>query len=1123
MGALNDPLVGRTIAQYEILARVGGGAMGVVYQARDSKLGRVVALKCLPQQWSHDESAKQRFVREAQAASATHHPNICTIHDIASADDGQLFIVMAFYEGMTLKQRLENGPLDIEEALEIATQLADGLAKAHAQGVTHRDVKPGNVMVTEDGVRILDFGLATFADALKLTAENSSFGTPAYMSPEQARGLAADARSDVWALGVVLYEMLAGHVPFQGSHAEAITHAVRHESPVPLRSIRPDVPEDVERLVFRALHKEPSVRFPSGRELARTLRQIRGLSVPMELRTGPVVTTGRRLGPRRRLRVWGAAAASLLFVAAVAWQFRPLDRVPVAILPVINQTGDPQLEPYRLALAYALAAELQESPNLRVLPYTRLLQLLRSTRAAGGDISSVDVVGALARHSGAKVIVVPTLLFDGHEYRARAQFRDVATGVSVAGLGDVETPAMPSAIAGDTAYRAIVALADAIQARFAEKLWARGVESRPSAARLRTLEAVQAFGMGLDAFDQLEYSAARDAFVRASQLDPRHPVAWAWLARVDQILREPSAASEAAERAGSLIIEDTSASDALFVRAVVAESRRDAETAEMRYRELSANGETWGLIELAGFEERAGRIEDAVATYQRALAIDPGLIQPDLNLCRLYNRLELSTRAAEHAERARQRYAAIAARSGEAQALLCLVDVLRSGDEAKRREAGRHAGEALTIFSALGLHFNEARAHHYLALTAEARGDLRSAAASWEKALTAASSSGNRGLEAAVQMNLGVTYQALGDRAQAIAHYEQSFKKNEELLDEREAARSLANAGALLIEYGTPPDRGVQHLQTALVVAQKLGDKTFEMFCRQQLGAHSRNAGDFDAAERLLNLALSVADAQRLDGDRARIRLDLAETRIERNDYGAALDLLETASKGSSDRTTAHARIRLAQVYTRLGDFDAAHAELDRAAANVETRDDRGLIPLLSFVRGELALESGREEDARRAFGEAAGQSLETLPDASAVGATAYAGWLDAVRGDVAGGRRKAEYALDVARRMKRPSLEALARVQMARIAERQRNAPEVIAALGPVESAPSRALPPELEAQARLVRSGALQRAGRDAAAQDERTQARRLVDGISQKVPQPFRARFERRTRMNEVLISR
>jgi len=270
-----DPLIDSTVAQYHVLARLGSGAMGVVYKARDTKLGRLVALKFLPPEWSHDEDAKQRFVREAQAASATDHANICTVHDIQSTDDGRLFIVMAYYEGQTLKERLAAGPLTVQEALAAAMQVADGLARAHAAGVVHRDIKPGNVILTEDAVKIVDFGLAKFADSLQLTQVGTPMGTVAYMSPEQLRGHEATAQSDVWAVGVMLYEMLAGHPPFQGGYAEAISYAIRHETPAPLRTQRPEVPEDVEQLVFRALHREPGVRFASGRELARALRQYR--------------------------------------------------------------------------------------------------------------------------------------------------------------------------------------------------------------------------------------------------------------------------------------------------------------------------------------------------------------------------------------------------------------------------------------------------------------------------------------------------------------------------------------------------------------------------------------------------------------------------------------------------------------------------------------------------------------------------------------------------------------------------------------------------------------------------------------------------------------------------------
>jgi len=276
--------------------------MGVVYEARDTKLGRTVALKFLPPQWSHDEGAKQRFLREAQAASATNHRNICVIHDIEQTDDGQLFIVMARYEGETLKRALERGPLPVADALESAAEVAEGLAKAHAQGVVHRDIKPGNLIVTEDGVKILDFGLAKFADSLQLTQPGSTLGTVAYMSPEQARGEEADERSDVWALGVVLYEMLTGDCPFKGAYPEAIFYAIKNEEPPPLAAKGRDIPDAVEAIVRRALTKNPAERYQSARDLAREIRFLQGRSLPMDLRTEPVPVPGAIATPRRRRR-----------------------------------------------------------------------------------------------------------------------------------------------------------------------------------------------------------------------------------------------------------------------------------------------------------------------------------------------------------------------------------------------------------------------------------------------------------------------------------------------------------------------------------------------------------------------------------------------------------------------------------------------------------------------------------------------------------------------------------------------------------------------------------------------------------------------------------------------------
>ena len=283
-------MIGKTVTHYKILEKLGEGGMGVVYKAEDTKLRRPVALKFLPPELTRESGAKERFIHEAQATSALQHHNICTIHEVDETHEGRLFICMDYYEGETLKEKVARGPLPIDEAIDLVAQVAEGLTKAHESGIVHRDIKPANVMVTKDGVvKILDFGLAKLAGVTGVTRTGTTMGTAAYMSPEQARGEDVDHRTDIWSLGVVLYEMTTGRLPFKGEHEQAVIYLILNQDPPSLAAFRSDIPDALQHVVAKALEKDRAHRYQNVGALVNDLKNSSAPGAPLAERKKSIV------------------------------------------------------------------------------------------------------------------------------------------------------------------------------------------------------------------------------------------------------------------------------------------------------------------------------------------------------------------------------------------------------------------------------------------------------------------------------------------------------------------------------------------------------------------------------------------------------------------------------------------------------------------------------------------------------------------------------------------------------------------------------------------------------------------------------------------------------------------
>ncbi len=417
-------MIGQIVSHYRILEKLGEGGMGVVYKAEDTKLKRVVALKFLPPELTRDAEAKQRFLHEARAAAALNHVNIVTVHEINEYED-RTYIAMEFAEGQTLKTMIDEAaqsatPLPVETAITIAIQIAEGLSAAHEKGIVHRDLKPVNVHVTKNNiVKILDFGIAKQAGGqTKLTKTGTTVGTTAYMSPEQTMGRDVDQRSDIWSLGVILYEMVSGRVPFAGDYEQAVIYSILNEEPRPIDELKAGYPVELASIISKALTKDPAKRFPSARAMEDSLRDLKARLNGHGYRTAKRLTFGR--GRKKLYLAFGALF--LIIIASAVWivtrpglAFESRDKLMVA--DVENLTKDSVFD---LALRTAIEASLQQSPYVAIFDRQRIMETLQLMRKDTASKVDEELGYEICSFGQVRAFILPRILSAGEAYEIQA-------------------------------------------------------------------------------------------------------------------------------------------------------------------------------------------------------------------------------------------------------------------------------------------------------------------------------------------------------------------------------------------------------------------------------------------------------------------------------------------------------------------------------------------------------------------------------------------------------------------------------------------------------------------------------------------------------------------------------